>query len=72
MNNRIEELAGQAKLMAEEDINRQISYNTELKAFAEKFAKLLIDECLELNTEVLGHDEWVYLKNVYREHFEIE
>jgi hypothetical protein len=45
MNERIRELAEQAKFMAEEDINKQISYNTELKAFAEKFAELLIQEC---------------------------
>jgi hypothetical protein len=34
--------------MAEEDINRQISYNTELKAFAEKFAELIVTECAVL------------------------
>jgi hypothetical protein len=45
MNERIKELAEQAKFMAEEDINRQISYNAELKAFAEKFAELIIREC---------------------------
>ena len=45
MNERIKQLAEQAKFMAEEDINRQISYNAELKAFAEKFAELIIREC---------------------------
>ncbi len=48
MNERIQELAEQAKFKAEEDINRQISYNAELKAFAEKFAELIIKECVEL------------------------
>jgi hypothetical protein len=48
MNERIIELAGQAKFMAEEDINRQISYNAELKAFAEKFAELIVQECLKI------------------------
>lgn len=47
MNERIKELAVKAKLMAEEDINRQISYNTELKAFAEKFAELIIEAVLD-------------------------
>jgi len=47
MNERIRELASQAKLMAEEDINRQISYNAELKAFAEKFAELIVRECCD-------------------------
>jgi len=46
MNERIYKLAEQAKCMAEEDINRQISYNAELKAFAEKFAKLIVRECI--------------------------
>jgi hypothetical protein len=45
MNERIRELAEQAKFMAEEDINRQISYNNELKAFSEKFAELIVREC---------------------------
>ncbi len=45
MNERIQELAVKAKLMAEEDINRQLSYNAELKAFAEKFAELIVQEC---------------------------
>jgi hypothetical protein len=48
MNERIKELAEQAKFMAEEDINRQISYNAELKAFAEKFAELIVKECADI------------------------
>jgi hypothetical protein len=48
MNELIQQLAVKAKLMAEEDINRQISYNTELKAFAEKFAELLVGECVNM------------------------
>ena len=46
MTTRIQELAEQAKFIAEEDINRQISYNAELRAFAEKFAELIIQECM--------------------------
>ena len=42
MNERIKELVGQAKFMAEETINRQISKNAELDAFAEKFAELIV------------------------------
>ena len=53
MNERIKELAEQAKFMAEEDINRQISYNTELKAFAEKFAELIVRESIN-REELLG------------------
>ena len=45
MNERIRELAEQAKFMAEETINKKISKNAELDAFAEKFAELIIKEC---------------------------
>jgi hypothetical protein len=55
MKERIQQLAEQAKFMAEEDINRQISYNTELKAFAEKFAELIVQECAEVITETRWH-----------------
>ena len=47
MNERIKELAGQAKCMAEETINKQISKNAELDAFAEKFAELIVRECVQ-------------------------
>ena len=46
MNERIRELVGQAKFMAEETINKQISKNEELDAFAEKFAELIVKECI--------------------------
>ena len=48
MNERIKELAEQAKFMAEETINRKISKNAELDAFAEKFAELIIKETLQV------------------------
>ena len=48
MNERIKELVGQAKFMAEESINKQISANAELNAFAEKFAELIIKECANI------------------------
>ena len=44
MNERIQELVGQAKFMAEETLNKQISANAELNAFAEKFAELIVEE----------------------------
>ena len=52
MNERIKQLAEQAKFMAEEDINKQISYNTELKAFAEKFAQLIVQDCMAMSDEL--------------------
>lgn len=47
MNQQIKLLAEQAKFMAEEDINKQISFNTELRAFAEKFAQLIVAKVLD-------------------------
>lgn len=57
MNNRIQELAVHAKFMAEEDINKQISYNTELNAFADKFSELILKECISIVSQDLysGH-----------------
>jgi hypothetical protein len=66
MNERIQELAVKAKLMAEEDINRQISYNTELKAFAEKFAELIVRECIRVARGADGldatHEAWYLIE----------
>lgn len=73
MNERIQELAVKAKFMAEEDTNRQISYNAELKAFAEKFAELIVKEC----TNILDEDSFMipelggYAYDI-RKHFGVE
>ena len=53
MNERIKLLAEQAKFIAEETINKKISKNAELDAFAEKFAELIVRECVGiLETEI--------------------
>ena len=77
MNERIQELAVKAKLMAEEDINRQISYNTELKAFAEKFAELIMKECIRVpydkwDKAELNADIAVKIEYRIRDHFGVE
>ena len=46
MNPRIQELLGQAKFVAEETTNKKISKNAELDAFAEKFAELIVQDCV--------------------------
>jgi hypothetical protein len=68
MNERIRQLSEQAKLMAEEDINRQISYNTELKAFAEKFAELIVRECMCVVEDAGGIDKYHYTRAI-SQHF---
>ncbi len=76
MNERIQELAVKAKLMAEEDINRQISYNTELKAFAEKFAELIVGECIEqvwyTREDGINGNVSEVIKDRIKEHFGVE
>lgn len=68
MNPRIQELVGQAKFMAEETINRKISKNAELDAFAEKFAELILRECIAVHEDDYGVD---IIGGVLRRHFEI-
>jgi hypothetical protein len=60
MNERIKELVGQAKFIAEETINKKISKNAELDAFAEKFAELIVRECAGLFPNV-----YVEIENEY-------
>ena len=48
MNERIQELIVRAKIVAEETINKKISKNAELDAFAEKFAELIVRECIDI------------------------
>ncbi len=72
MNQLIRELAEQAKFMVEEDINRQISYNTELKAFAEKFAELIVEQVYDYILNATFDDEpWPSRKDV-KQHFGVE
>ena len=69
MNERIKELVGQAKFMAEETINRQISKNAELDAFAEKFAELIVNECMKLNHDHFNDEDPYSIDSLYRYHF---
>ena len=74
MNERIRELVGQAKFVAEETLNKQISKNAELDAFAEKFAELIVRECADLfeveygQSEVSGNE----VAEVLKKHFGVE
>ena len=72
MNERIKELVGQAKFMAEETINRQISKNAELDAFAEKFAELIVNECMKLNHDHFNDEDPYSIDSLYRYHFGIK
>jgi hypothetical protein len=69
MNKRIQKLAEQAKFMAEEDINKQISYNAELKAFAEKFAELIVQECASVGYDASYYECALNVSNKIKQHF---
>lgn len=70
MNQRINELVGQAKFMAEETLNKQISANAELNAFAEKFAELIVGKCVDIADEYDGVGSTIV--NRIKEHFGVE
>ncbi len=79
MNERIRELVGQAKFIAEETINKKISKNAELDAFAEKFAELIVAECLDvvamriyLGPVEMCRQECKALASEIKEHFGVE
>jgi hypothetical protein len=74
MNKRLNNLVGQAKVMAEETLNKQISKNAELDAFAEKFAELIVKECLVTLDSITAADRdalWIARK-VIADHFGVE
>jgi hypothetical protein len=78
MNERMKDLVGQAKFMAEESINKQISANAELNAFAEKFAELIVKECIDILPEKVKIDDLydgrilVQCGMAIKEHFGVE
>ncbi len=87
MNERIKELANQAKFMAEETVNRKISANPELYAFAEKLAELVVKEmcgmmeqteddvyhCFEPSERPTEYIEWLrYWQERFTKHFGVE
>ena len=40
--------------------------------FSEKFAQLIVQECMQLNRDILCEDDPNYLDQIYREHFGVE
>jgi ASC-1-like (ASCH) protein len=72
MNKRIRELAFQAM-----SINQKVSDDSffvevsKLNEF-EKFAELIIEECIELNKQELAFNAFERMLNRYKEHFGVE
>jgi hypothetical protein len=76
MNERIKELVGQAKFMAEESINKQISANTELYAFSEKFAELIVQECAYIASHnvmnISTYSDAEFVSDLITQHFGVK
>jgi len=63
MNQRIRELHGQCKV-CDKDTVLYFDY--------EKFAKLIIQDCIEINKQELSFTAFERLMNKYHEHFGVE
>jgi len=79
MNKRIQELARQAYIedAKSEDPNYQPADVTDdlledLSGVFEKFAQLIVQECMQLNRDILCEDDPNYLDQIYREHFGVK
>ena len=65
MNERIEELAEQANLKLD-----KLSDHTFIPL--EKFAELIVRECMEINKQELAFNAFERLMNKYKKHFGVE
>ena len=66
MNERIKQLAEQA------GFHSYITTHKDDVAMFEKFAELIVRECMELNSGEMGFPAWQDLTRIYREHFGVE
>jgi len=66
MSERIKELAGQTGIIDVELLNDSQS------KMLEKFAELIVWECMEINSTLLGHNTCKNLHNLYKEHFGVK
>jgi hypothetical protein len=66
MNERIKQLAGQTGIIDVALLNDSQS------KMLEKFAELLVKECMGINLTLLGHNTCKNLHNLYEEHFGVE
>lgn len=79
MNERIKELAGQANAWypmgypsgegGDAAWENLVIFE---KEDLEKFAELIVQECMKLNRDILCEDDPDYLDQVYKEHFGVE
>ena len=74
MNDRIKELAAHAKAYANQctkDIDGDVSWHW-MEYYTEKFAELIVLECMKLNSKELSITAIERLLPLYAEHFGVE
>ena len=74
MNERIRELVRQAVITVDivtgnEALDDELAKMYIPDCFSEKFAELIVRECMKLNRDILCEDDPDYLDKVYKEHF---
>ena len=75
MNERIQELLEQAEQYALDKANEGNDEDYEYSFdddFQEKFAELIVQECVEINKQELAFNAFERLMNKYKEHFGVE
>ena len=70
MNERLQKLAEQANEAFSQQVGEHGSYY--FNGFAEKFAELIVAECLKLNSKELSITAIERLLPLYKEHFGVE
>ena len=71
MNGRIEELKQQAADYVD-SIDNGIDIEEYRKLLDQKFAELIVQECVEINKQELAFNAFERLMNKYKEHFGVE
>jgi hypothetical protein len=72
MNERIKELAEQARDYADDCFRRFSNVDGWNVLYTEKFAELIVRECTEINKQELSFNAFEKLLNRYEEHFGVE
>ena len=72
MNEKIKQLADQARVLADEFQEQWKAGPSNEEFFQEKFAQLIVKECMKLNSKELSITAIERLLPLYKEHFGVE
>ena len=72
MNEKIKQLADQARVLADEFQEQWKAGPSNEEFFQEKFAQLIVKECMKLNSKELSITAIERLLPLYNEHFGVE